>query len=77
QCERREGEAAGEARGIAEGITIGEARGELRGLLKAKFGAIPQHIAERIAGIQDMVVLESLAATVASCQTLDDFPKGM
>jgi hypothetical protein len=64
------GKAEGKAEGRAEGVLTGQ-RAMLRRLIEARFGAVPEHLEEWIAGA-DQQALEHLADRVATAATLDE-----
>ena len=45
----------------------------LLAFLRGKFGIVPQDIEDTIRQMNDPIALESLAASTASCKTLDEF----
>jgi hypothetical protein len=63
-------ERLGLAKGRAEGVLAGQ-RDLLRRMLLARFGAVPEHLEERLAGA-DQQTLEHLADRLATAATLDD-----
>ncbi|MGL6193904.1 MAG: Rpn family recombination-promoting nuclease/putative transposase, partial [Thermoguttaceae bacterium] len=70
------GKVEGITLGKAEGVAIGEARALLR-VLAARFQTVPNRISDRIAKIGDLVVLDSLTVTAATCKSLDEFENAL
>ena len=65
---------------IQEGIEIGEAqkgRSMLLTLLRKKFLEVPQGIEKAIQSMTDPTALESLAAHVLDCQSLEEFVEAL
>jgi predicted transposase/invertase (TIGR01784 family) len=64
----------------AEGVAIGEARGKadiVLLLLQKKFPKVPKRIEEAVRSMTDPTALESLAAHVVDCQSLEEFEKAL
>ncbi len=65
-----------------EGLAVGEARGKARGkaetvltLLRTIFNRIPKDMEDRIRRMVDPVALDSLAASILDCPSLEQFGK--
>jgi hypothetical protein len=67
-----EGKAEGKSEGKAEGKAEGEANIVLL-LLRKKFHKVPKKLENAIRSMTDSTALESLAAHVVDCQSLDEF----
>lgn len=69
-----------ELKGREEGLVEGEAKGKAEGIitvLQARFKQVPKEIADRVMATTDLVALESLTITAATCENLDEFQKAL
>ncbi|MDR2171237.1 MAG: hypothetical protein LBP59_13925 [Planctomycetaceae bacterium] len=76
----REGYDLGFAKGFAEGFAKGFAKGKLKAIrnstlaiLRNRFGDVPQYLIKALNERTDVIAMESLIITAATCKTLDEF----
>lgn len=65
---------------VEELLTQGRAEGEAKAILttlKARFGNVPESLAQNVMGYNDPAALESLTILAATCASLDEFQKEM
>ncbi|GHT35614.1 hypothetical protein FACS189427_05290 [Planctomycetales bacterium] len=76
----REAESVGEARGEARGETRGETKAKIEYVLKvlqSRFKKVPKSIEKSVRSCTDLIVLDSLLVSAATCGTPDEFKQSI
>lgn len=67
-----------------EGVAVGRAEGKAEGkaetvltLLRTKFNRVPKEVEKSVRQMADPVALDSLAASIINCASMDDFAKAL